>query len=87
MKEWSCLMDKKYWTLAEGKSVVIFELKIFKINISKIKNLNFYVKIKILEKIHKNHFLNKNNLLLLVIIFTIIMKIKNSIKFCLKNKN
>ena len=35
---------------------------------------------KIFEKSYKNHFLNKNNLLLLVIIFTTIIKIKNSIK-------
>ena len=49
-----------------------------------IKNLNFYVKIKILEKFYKNHFLNENNLLLLVIIFAIIIKIKNSIKICWK---
>jgi hypothetical protein len=31
--------------------------------------------------------LNKNNLLLLVIIFAIIIKIKNAIKFCWKFKN
>ena len=38
--------------------------------------MNFYVKIKIFEKSTKNHFLNKNNLLLLVIIFAIIIEIK-----------
>ena len=48
--------------------------------------MNFYVKIKIFEKSHKNHFLNKNNFLLLVIIFAIIIKIKNSIKYCWKIK-
>ena len=48
--------------------------------------MNFYVKIKISEKFYKNHFLNKNNLLLLVIIFAIIIKIKNSIKICWKIK-
>jgi hypothetical protein len=77
-------MDQKCRTLAKGKSVVIFKFKIFKINISKIKILNFYVKIKISEKSTKNHFLNKNNLLLLVIIFAINIKIKNSIIFCWK---
>ena len=41
---------------------------------------------KIFEKSYKNHFLNKNNLLLLVIIFAIIIKIKNLIKFCWKMK-
>ena len=48
--------------------------------------MDFYVKIKIFKKNYKNHFLNKNNLLLLVIIFTIIIKIKNSIKICWKIK-
>jgi len=71
MKESSCPTDQKCRTLAKGKSVVIFK---FKINISKIKILNFYVKIKILEKFYKNHFPNKNNLLILFIIFAIIIK-------------
>ena len=83
----SCLIDKKCQTLTEGKSVVIFKFKIFKTNISMIKNLNFYVKIKFFEKFYKNHFLNKNNLLLLVIIFAIIIKIKHSIKFVGKSKS
>ena len=48
--------------------------------------MNFYVKIKIFEKSSKNHFLNKKNLLLLVIIFAIIIKIKNLIKYCWKIK-
>ena len=64
MKEEVLSDEPKCWILAEGKSVVIRK---FKINISKIKNLNFYVKIKIFENFDKNHFLNKNNLLLLVI--------------------
>jgi len=85
-EESSCPTDQKCRTLAEGKSVVIFKFKIFKTNISMIKDLNFYVKIKIFEKFYKNHFLNKNNLLLLVIIFVIIIKIKNSINFCWKIK-
>ena len=84
-EERSCPIDQKCRTIAEGKSVVIF--KTFKINISKFKILNFYVKIKFFEKFYKNHFLNKNNLLLLVIIFAIIIKIKNSIKICWKIKN
>ena len=46
----------------------------------------FYDKIKIFKKFYKNHFLNKNNLLLLVIIFAIIIKIKNLIKYCWKIK-
>jgi uncharacterized membrane protein YidH (DUF202 family) len=49
--------------------------------------LHFYVKIKIFEKTHKNHFLHKNNLLLVVIIFAIIIKIKNAINFYWKFKN
>ena len=73
-EERSCPTDQKCRTLAEGKSIVIFKFKIFKINISKIKNLIFCVKIKISEKFYKNHFLNKNNLLILVIIFAIIIK-------------
>ena len=77
-------MDQKCRTLAIVKLVVIFKFKIFKTNISMIKNLNFYVKIKFFEKFYKNHFLNKNNLLLLVIIFAIIIEIKNSIKYCWK---
>jgi len=83
-EERSCPTDQKCRTLAEGKSIVIFK---FKINISKIKILNFYVKIKIFETFYKNHFLNKHNLLLLVIIFAIIIKIKNSIKISWKIKN
>ena len=48
--------------------------------------MKFYFKIKISEKSNKNYFLNENNLLLLVIIFAIIIKIKNSIKICWKIK-
>jgi len=82
--ERSCPTDQKCRTLAEGKSVVIFKLKIFKINISRLRILNFCVKIKLSKKFYKNHFLNKNNLLLLVIIFAIIIKIKNLKKYCWK---
>ena len=85
-EERSCPTDQKCRTLAEGKLVVIFKFKIFKTNISMIKNLDFYVKIKIFKKFYKNHFLNKNNLLLLIIIFTIIIKIKNSKKIVGKSK-